>query len=94
MHWHPDGLALDIMVPGWNTPGGKAFGDQVLSFLMTNKSTLGIDHAIWRQAIHDDGDGGQSDGQPRVARHQNHMDHIHVATKGGGYPRGGEVYRL
>ena len=25
---------------------------------------------------------------------QNHMDHIHVATKGGGYPRGGEVYRL
>ena len=22
------------------------------------------------------------------------MDHIHVATKGGGYPRGGEVYRL
>ena len=59
LHWHPDGLALDIMVPGWNTPGGKAFGDQVLSFLMTNKSTLGIDHAIWRQAIHYDGDGGQ-----------------------------------
>ena len=22
LHWHPDGLALDIMVPGWNTPGG------------------------------------------------------------------------
>ena len=93
LHWHPDGLALDIMVPGWNTPGGKAFGDQVLSVLMTNKSTLGIDHAIWRQAIHDDGDGGQmmdNLGSPT----QNHMDHIHVATKGGGYPRGGEVYRL
>jgi len=93
LHWHPDGLALDIMVPGWNTPGGKAFGDQVLRFLMTNKSTLGIDHAIWRQAIHYDGDGGQivdNHGSPT----QNHMDHIHVATKGGGYPRGGEVYRL
>jgi hypothetical protein len=93
LHWHPDGLALDIMVPGWNTPGGKAFGDRVLSFLMTNKSTLGIDHAIWRQAIHYDADGGQmmdNLGSPT----QNHMDHIHVATKGGGYPRGGEVYRL
>ena len=93
LHWHPDGLALDIMVPGWNTPGGKAFGDQVLRFLMTNKSTLGIDHAIWRQAIHYDGDGGQmmdNHGSPT----QNHMDHIHVATKGGGYPRGGEVFRL
>jgi hypothetical protein len=93
LHWHPDGLALDIMVPGWNTPGGKAFGDQVLRFLMTNKSTLGIDHAIWRQAIHYDGDGGQmtdNHGSPT----QNHMDHIHVATTGGGYPRGGEVFRL
>jgi hypothetical protein len=35
LHWHPDGLALDIMIPGWNTPDGKAFGDQVLNFLMT-----------------------------------------------------------
>ena len=25
---------------------------------------------------------------------QNHMGYLHIATKGGGYPRGGEVYRL
>jgi hypothetical protein len=94
LHWHPDGLALDIMVPGWNTPGGKAFGDQVLSFLMTNKSTLGINHAIWQQAIHYDGDGGQRMNTLPGGATPNHYDHIHVATNGGGYPRGGEVYRL
>jgi uncharacterized small protein (DUF1192 family) len=93
LHWHPDGLALDIMIPGSNTPAGKALGDQVLSFLMTNKSTLGVDHAIWRQAIHYDGGGGQLM-EDRGSPTANHMDHVHVATKGGGYPRGGEVYRI
>jgi hypothetical protein len=56
--------------------------------LMTNKSTLGIDHAIWRRAIHYDGDGGQmmdNHGSPT----QNHMDHIHVATKGRWLPARG-----
>ena len=24
LHWHPDGLALDIMIPNWDTPKGAS----------------------------------------------------------------------
>ena len=93
LHWHPDGLALDVMIPNWNTPGGRALGDQVLAYVMANKETLGVDHAIWRQAIYDDSGPGRTM-ENRGSATQNHMDHVHIATKGGGYPRDGEVYPL
>lgn len=88
LKWHPNGLALDIMIPGYTSPSGKALGDQVLSFLMSNQAALGIDHAIWQQAIHDDAGPGRTM-ENRGSPAQNHMDHLHVATKGGGYPGGG-----
>ena len=86
LKWHPSGLALDVMIPNWNTPQGKALGDQVLSFVMANKEALGVEHAIWRQAIYYAPGGGEAMGGRGDAT-QNHFDHVHIATKGGGYLR-------
>ena len=86
LKWHPNGLALDIMIPNWNTPQGKALGDEVLSFVMANKEALGVEHAIWRQAMYYGPDAGEAMGSRGDAT-QNHFDHVHIATKGGGYMR-------
>jgi len=86
LKWHPNGLALDVMIPNWNTPQGKALGDEVLSFVMANKEALGVDHAIWRQAMYYGPGGGEGMGS-RGGATANHFDHVHIATKGGGYVR-------
>ncbi|GAB3019552.1 hypothetical protein [Mycobacterium bourgelatii] len=50
--WHPRGLALDIMIPGWNTPQGKALGDQINSFIRSNAGILGSDYTMWQVPDH------------------------------------------
>lgn len=88
MKWHPQGLALDVMVSSAYpplSPQGIALGNGILAFLMKNAKTLGVDHAIWRQHIYYP--DGTSEGMPdRGGLTANHFDHVHVATKGGGYP--------
>ncbi|MGV7254604.1 hypothetical protein PJI20_10015 [Mycobacterium kansasii] len=93
LHWHPDGLALDVMIPDWDRPAGKRLGDEILAWVMARKDELGVDHGIWRQAIHYDAGPGRMT-EDRGSATQNHMDHLHFATTGGGYPRGDEVYRV
>ena len=85
MKWHPQGLALDIMIPSPTSPQGVALGNGVLQFLLKNAKTLGIDHAIWRQHIYYP--SGTSEAmEDRGGLTANHFDHVHVATLGGGYP--------
>jgi hypothetical protein len=93
LKWHPNGLAIDVMIPRYNTAYGKALGDRVLAFVMTHAKDFGLDHAIWRQVLY------TQTGSPRRMSNlgnptQNHYDHVHLATSGGGYPRGGEIYAL
>lgn len=93
LKWHPQGLAIDVMIPNPTSPQGKDLGNRVLAFVMANASKFGLDHAIWQQTMHIQGS------PPRLMENRgsptaNHMDHVHVATDGGGYPTGGEVYAL
>ncbi|BBY46878.1 hypothetical protein MARA_03080 (plasmid) [Mycolicibacterium arabiense] len=82
--WHPSGLAIDVMIPQWDTPGGKALGDRVVQFVQAHAQDLGLDHAIWRQAQHNS--DGSSSGMPdRGDANQNHFNHVHIASIGGGY---------
>ncbi|MFV8227425.1 hypothetical protein [Mycolicibacterium fortuitum] len=88
MKWHPQGLALDVMVSSAYpplSPQGIALGNGILAFLMKNAKTLGVDHAIWRQHIYYP-DGTSEGMDDRGGLTANHFDHVHVATKGGGYP--------
>ncbi|MFL0176424.1 hypothetical protein [Mycobacterium sp. SMC-13] len=88
MKWHPQGLALDVMVSSAYpplSPQGIALGNGIRDFLLKNAKTLGVDHVIWRQRMYYP-DGTSEAMEDRGGLTANHFDHVHVATKGGGYP--------
>lgn len=84
LRWHPDGLALDVMIPNAGSASGIALGNEIVSYVLKNAVRFGIQDAIWRGVYYTPG-GAQSGGY-------GHFDHVHVTTTGGGYPNGGEVY--
>jgi hypothetical protein len=91
MKWHPNGLALDVMIPEWGTPAGRALGDRIVSYVFDNAKRFGLEYVIWQRTYlpakgkpHLMGDLGGPDA--------NHYTHVHISTYGGGYPTGGERY--
>jgi hypothetical protein len=84
LRWHPEGLALDVMIPEPQSSEGIALGNQIVAYVLTNATRFGIQDAIWR-GVYYTPDGARS-GQ------YGHYDHVHVTTTGGGYPTGGEMY--
>jgi hypothetical protein len=84
LRWHPDGLALDVIIPDPGSSDGIALGNQIVAFVMKNAKRFGMQDAIWR-GVYYTPDGPQSSGA-------GHFDHVHVTTTGGGYPNGGEIY--
>ncbi|GAT07688.1 putative uncharacterized protein [Mycolicibacterium novocastrense] len=84
LHWHPDGLALDIMIPNYDTPAGRDLGNRIVEFLIRNRGPLGLDHMMWRQR-QINANGTSSLMGDRGSDTENHFDHIHVVSIGGGY---------
>lgn len=84
LRWHPDGLALDVMIPNPSSAAGIALGNQVVSFALKNAARFGLQDVIWRGTYYTP-NGPQNSGM-------GHFDHVHITTTGGGYPTGGEVY--
>jgi len=83
--WHPNGLALDIMIPNPGSAEGIALGDAILAYAMRNAGRFGVQDVIWRGTYYTPGGGASGSGY-------GHYDHVHITTTGGGYPRGGEEY--
>jgi hypothetical protein len=84
LRWHPNGLALDVMIPDPSSDAGIALGNQIVAYVLQNAAVFGIQDAIWRGVYYTPG-GAQRGGY-------GHFDHVHVTTTGGGYPTGGETY--
>jgi hypothetical protein len=84
LRWHPDGLALDVMIPNPDSAEGIALGDEIVAFVLKNAGRFGLQDAIWRGTYYTP-DGAQSSSY-------GHYDHVHITTTGGGYPDGGEAY--
>lgn len=79
LRWHPEGLAVDIMIPGGDTsgganPSGRALGDQINAFLKQNAAALGIDYTMWQQT--------------------GHYNHIHANFGASGFPQQGQQFML
>ena len=91
--WHPNGLAIDVMIPNHASPEGIALGDQIAGYALANAKRWGINHVIWRQKIYP-GIGGGSWTADYGNETLNHYDHVHIATNGGGYPTGHEIYYI
>ncbi|KAA8969618.1 hypothetical protein [Mycobacterium sp.] len=84
LKWHPNGLALDVMIPDPGTAAGIALGDHVVAFALENAQRFGVQDVIWRGTYYTpNGPQGRGYG---------HYDHVHITTTGGGYPTGREVY--
>ena len=91
MKWHPEGLAIDVMIPDWQSPAGKALGDRIAAFVAENGRRFGLEYLIWQRMYipaegkpYLMGDSGNPDA--------NHFTHVHIATTGGGYPTGRENF--
>lgn len=85
LRWHPNGLALDVMIPNPGSAEGIALGDSIVAYVMENAGRFGLQDAIWRGVYYTPDGGAQRGGY-------GHYDHVHVTTTGGGYPSGSEVY--
>ena len=91
MKWHPNGLAVDVMIPGWDTPAGRALGDRIVQYVFDNADRFGLEYVIWQQTYR------PASGSPRLMEDRgspdaNHYTHVHISSYGGGFPKGGENY--
>ncbi|MGZ5396179.1 MAG: glycoside hydrolase [Mycobacterium sp.] len=93
LKWHPNGLAIDVMIPNFHTPEGIELGNQIAGFALANAKRWGVLHVIWRQGFYP-GIGAPSWTADYGNETANHYDHVHIATDGGGYPTGQETYFL
>jgi hypothetical protein len=82
--WHPNGLALDVMIPNPSSAEGIELGNEIVAFALKNATRFALQDAIWRGTYYTpNGPSGSGYG---------HYDHVHITTHGGGYPTGGEIY--
>ncbi|MBB3604138.1 hypothetical protein FHT40_003799 [Mycolicibacterium sp. BK556] len=91
LKWHPNGQAIDVMIPNYQSPEGKELGDRIAAFALANADRISLNHVIWRRIMYDKG------GKPFLMGNlgsddANHYTHVHIATDGGGYPTGDESY--
>lgn len=84
LRWHPNGLALDVMIPNPSSAEGIALGNQIVAFAFKNAQRFGLQDAIWRGVYY-------TPNGPRGSGY-GHYDHVHITTTGGGYPTGSEAY--
>jgi hypothetical protein len=93
LKWHPDGLAIDVMIPNCDTAEGIELGNQIAGYALANAKRWGVVHVIWRQGYYP-GVGAPSWTADYGSETANHYDHVHIATDGGGYPTGQETYYI
>jgi hypothetical protein len=93
LKWHPNGLAIDVMIPNHNSDQGIELGNQIAGMALANAQRWGVVHVIWRQGFYP-GIGAPSWTADYGNETANHFDHVHIATDGGGYPTGRETYYI
>lgn len=93
LKWHPNGLAIDVMIPNYHSDTGIELGNQIAGYALANAERWGVLHVIWRQGFYP-GIGAPSWTADYGNETANHFDHVHIATDGGGYPTGHETYYL
>ncbi|TSD94832.1 peptidoglycan DD-metalloendopeptidase family protein [Skermania sp. ID1734] len=88
---HPDGRAVDIMIPNYSSGEGVELGTQINDYVLNNAETFGVEYTIWRQTYYTPG-GEASPMEDRGGDTANHMDHVHVTTFQSGFPNGSEAF--
>lgn len=82
---HPNGRAVDGMIPGWNTPEGNAYGWQVARWFQGNAAALQVTYIIWDDQIWRAGGSWKAythPNGPTKSATLRHLDHVHVSFLG------------
>ncbi|MFD7161241.1 M23 family metallopeptidase [Kribbella sp. NPDC059898] len=84
---HPSGRAVDAMIPDWEKPEGKALGDQVAAYTVSNAKGLGVKYVIWNAkiwSVERQKEGWRPYTHPSGATDATsmHLDHVHVSVYG------------
>ncbi|MGO3660120.1 MAG: peptidoglycan DD-metalloendopeptidase family protein [Corynebacterium casei] len=88
---HPSGRAVDVMIPNWETSEGQALGTRVKDWIFANRAKFNVEYMIWQQTYIPSSGAGNTM-EDRGSPTQNHFDHVHITTVGGGHPTGEESY--
>lgn len=82
------GNALNVSIPGWDTPQGRALGNAIASFALMNADALGLTSVLWQQKQFGPGDRAGSPLPDRGGPSQNHLDHLQIfmSRNGGQLP--------
>lgn len=87
MPYHREGRALDVMIPGWDTPEGKALGDRVKQWALDNAKNIGLEDVIWQDFWQPaDGSKGHLLGRMNQGPDQAHLTHNHLSFQQGFQP--------
>ena len=80
--FHREGNALDIMIPDYNTPEGKALGDKINAWALANAKQIGLVDTIW-QDFWQPADGSQGNFMGNKGDNEGHFNHIHLTFAPG-----------
>ena len=72
--WHPNGLALDIMIPNPGSSEGIALGNAIRDYAMHNAARFGVQDVIWRGTYYTPANGPSGSGY-------GHYDHVHISMR-------------
>lgn len=81
---HGSGLAVDFMIPAYNTPSGKQRGWQLAQWTRKHAKELGVTYVIWDAkiwSVERDGEGWRAYTRyaPTAGDTLLHKDHVHVS---------------
>jgi hypothetical protein len=93
LKWHPNGQALDAMIPSSIrfTEQGYALGDNITQWALQNSSDLGVEHVIWNKKIYYP-NGRVENMRVTGDRTQDHEDHPHIVFGESPYPTANSQY--
>ncbi|WP_330766999.1 M23 family metallopeptidase [Rhodococcus sp. M8-35] len=80
---HPDGRAVDVMIPHYRSGDGVALGDAITDYVLAHAEFFDVEYVIWRQTYYPPG-GAPSLMEDRGSETENHFDHVHVTVRGQG----------
>lgn len=81
---HPEGRAIDAMIPNYRSGEGVALGDEIVDYVMANAEFFDVEYLIWRQTYYPVGTA-PSLMEDRGSDTQNHFDHVHITVSGRGF---------
>lgn len=88
---HPSGRAVDVMIPDYASSEGRKLGNRIKNYVLVHREHFNVEYLIWRQ-MYIPADGSPSRMADRGTPTENHFDHVHVTTAGGGMPSPGQRY--